>query len=58
MNHFHEGRLFSLLNDDKLVAGAILKMQDNAFIFIEFLWTQLSSTKDIPDYQYRIRVSN
>ena len=29
MNHFLEGRLFSLLNDDKLVAGAILKMQDN-----------------------------
>ena len=29
MNHFLEGNLFSLLNDDKLVAGAILKLQDN-----------------------------
>ena len=30
MNHYREGRLFSLLNDDKLVAGAIIKMQENA----------------------------
>lgn len=30
MNHCKEGRLFSFLMDDKLVAGAILKMQENA----------------------------
>lgn len=29
MEHFREGRLFSLIDGDKLVAGAILKMQDN-----------------------------
>ena len=29
MNHFLEGRLFSLLIDERIVAGAILKMQEN-----------------------------
>ncbi|MCQ2467866.1 MAG: GNAT family N-acetyltransferase [Clostridia bacterium] len=29
LNHFREGRLYSLLDDDKLVAGAIFKIQDN-----------------------------
>lgn len=29
LNHYREGKLFSLLDDDKLVAGAILKMQDD-----------------------------
>lgn len=29
LNHYREGNLFSLLDDDKLVAGAILKIQDD-----------------------------